>query len=111
MDIWVNDEVLWKDAKVDGKERFIAVRFGLCIFFGSVVAGELLYLLINMARHGRHGRKFAFFNFLIAVLSCLIVQFMALAYTMWFAYRPWRENVPVCIAYDTSSRYFRSSGC
>jgi len=60
MDTWVGDEIWLKYARVDGEERFNAARFGLYCFFGSIVAGELLYLLRNMARYGR---KFAFFNF------------------------------------------------
>jgi len=103
MDTWVGDEIWLKYARVDGEARFNAARFGLYCLFGSIVAGELLYLLRNMARYGR---KFAFFNFLIAILSCLIFQFMALAIAMWFTYLPWRENVPVCIAPYTSPRYF-----
>jgi len=106
MDIWVSDEIRWEGARVDGEGPFNAARFGLYCFFGSIVAGELLYLLIKMVRHGKHGRKFAFFNFLIAVLICLIVQFITLAIAMWFAYLPWRENIPVCIASYTSPVMF-----
>ena len=109
MDIWVNGEIWFEEARViSGGERFNAARFGLCCFFGSIVAGELLYLLIFMSRYGR---KTAFFNFLIAVLSCLIFQFITLAIAMWFAHLPWSENIPVCIASSTSPRYFRSNGC
>jgi len=111
MDIWVVDEFSLLGARVDGEEPFNAARFGLCIFFGSIVAGELLYLLINMARHGRHGRKFAFSNFLLTALSCLIIQFITVACTMWFAYKPWRDYLPVRIVSYISSSYFGSSGC
>ena len=95
MDPWIPDEVRLEYARVDGKGPFNAGRFGLCCCFGAIVAGELLYILINMVQHGR---QFAFFNFLIPVLCCLIVQFITLASAMWLAYVPWRENYPVCIA-------------
>ena len=108
MDTWIFDEVWWKDARVDGEEPYNAWRFGLCCFFGSIVAGELLYLLRNMSKHGR---EFVFFNFLIPVLGCLIVQFITLAGAMWVAYMPWREEYPVCIASYTSSCYFCSYAC
>jgi hypothetical protein len=108
MDIWVDDEVWSKDARVDGEGPLNAIRFGLCCIFGSIVTGELLYLLRNLARYGRN---FAFSNYLIAVLSCLIVQFITLAIAIWFAYVPWRDNVPVCIASYIRSYNFHSSGC
>ena len=94
MDPWIFAEIWWKDAKVVGSEPFNAGRFGLCCFFGAIVAGELLYLLINMAQHGR---QFAFFNYLIPVLGCLIVQFITLAIAMWLAYVPLLEYYLVCI--------------
>ena len=108
MDIWVDDEVRWEGARAEGEEPFNAVRFGLCCVCGCIVAGELLYLLINTARYGR---QFAFFNFLIAILGCLIIQYITLAIAMWLAYVPWSGYYPVCIASCISSCYFRSSGC
>jgi hypothetical protein len=95
MDIWASDEARWWSARVYGEEPFNAVRFGFSCLFGSIVAGELLYLLINTARHGK---QFAFLNFMIPVLACLIVQFIVLAGAMWLAYVPWRTRYPVCIA-------------
>ena len=102
MDTWIIGEVWWEDARIDGEEPLNAGRFGLCCFFGFIVAVELLYLLTNMAQHGK---QFAYFNFLIPVLGCLIVQFITLAGVIWLAYVPWREGYPVCIASYISSCY------
>ena len=108
MDTWVDDEIWLKDARAKGEEPFNAVRFGLCCVFGCIVAGELLYLLRNTVRYGRH---LAFFNFLTAMLSCLIVQYITLAIAMWLAYVPWHGIYPVCITPYIRSCYLCLSGC
>ena len=105
MDIWVDGDIWPQVASAESEKPFNVVSFGLCCACGSIIAGELLYLLIKTARYGRH---FAFFNFVIAILGCLIVQFFTLAIAMWLAYVP---NYPVCIARYISFCYFRSSGC
>ena len=95
MDPWITGEIWWRSTRGVGKESLNAGRFALCCFFGAIVAGELLYLLRNMARHGKQS---AIYNFLPSTLASLTVQFIALAIAMWFAYAPWRNNYPVCIA-------------
>ena len=100
MDDWILREVLWGLGSFGGKEPFSAGRFGLCCFFGSIVAGELLYLLRYMAQHGRQS---GFFNYLVPVLGCLIVQFITLASTIWLVYWPSSGEYPVCIGSYISS--------
>lgn len=93
MDIWLTDEVWWRYARIEGEGPFNCARFAIYCLFGSIVGGELLYILIKTARGGQ---RIAPFNLMIPVLGFLLAQFIILVSAMWLSYAPWRPVYPVC---------------